>query len=88
MAPQDTKDLENPEIKTVSGLEDEILDGTQEAEISFDTKLADGIDTVFEKGTNQPFSGKMIILNDCSKNGELSKERKMHGEELYFEIVN
>ncbi len=89
LAPQDTKDVENPEIKTVSGLEDENLwTGTpKEAEISFDTKLVNGIDTVFEKGTNQPFSGKMIILNDLgSKNGELElKNGKMHGEELYFE---
>ena len=79
----------NPEIKTVSGLEDENLwTGTpKEAEISFDTKLVNGIDTVFEKGTNQPFSGKMIILNDLgNKNGELElKNGKMHGEELYFE---
>ena len=89
LAPQDTKNVENPEIKTVSELEDEnFWTGTpKEAEISFDTKLVNGIDTVFEKGTNQPFSGKMIILNDLgSKNGELElKNGKMHGEELYFE---
>ena len=87
-----TKKAEDPKTKINLKLEGKNLwTGTpEEAEGTFNTKLIDGIDTVFDRQTNQTFSGKMIILNASgNKNGELElKNGRMHGEELYFENGN
>ena len=80
--PQDTKDEENPAVKTVSGLEETIfgLAHVEEVEISFDTKFVNGIDTIFDRRHKSTYSGKMIILNDLGKvNGELEVSKWTNG---------
>ena len=59
----------------------------QEVEGAFQTKLINGIDTVFDRSTNQRFTGKMRILDSAGdKKGELELVNgQMHGEELFFE---
>jgi hypothetical protein len=57
-----------------------------EAEKQFITELINGIDTVIDANSNQPFSGKMQILN---QNGSLMGEvnlldGQLHGEETFM----
>ena len=58
-----------------------------EAEDQFDTNLINGIDTVSDSKSKQPFSGKMQILN---LNGNLIGEvnlldGQLHGEEVFID---
>jgi hypothetical protein len=80
---------ETPNLSTKSKPESkEFWTGTaQEVEGAFETKLINGIDTVFDRSTNQRFSGKMRILDSAGdKKGELELVNgQMHGEELFFE---
>ncbi|MEC8243346.1 MAG: hypothetical protein VX038_00725 [Verrucomicrobiota bacterium] len=78
---QDSSTISKPESK-------KFWTGTaKEVEGTFQTKLINGIDTVFDRLTNQRFTGKMKILDTAGdKKGELELvDGQMHGEELFFE---
>ena len=68
--------------------ESKVWSGTvREAEIAFQTKLIEGIDTVFDRKTDRRFSGKMEIVDSSGvKKGELELVNgRMNGEELFYE---
>ena len=68
--------------------ESNVWTGTvREAEIAFQTKLIEGIDTVFDRKTDRRFSGKMEIVDSSGvKKGELELVNgRMNGEELFYE---
>ena len=71
--------------------ESNVWTGTvREAEIAFQTKLIEGIDTVFDRKTDRRFSGKMEIVDSSGvKKGELELVNgRMNGEELFTKMVN
>jgi len=71
------------------GVSDQVIweGNKEEAEMHFATYLVNGIDTIFEKKTQFPFSGKMRVLNASgSVLGEFGVlNGRMHGEEIYFD---
>lgn len=82
------ENLTPPNSSDSSSTEEYIWIGTvDEVEIKFITKLIDGTDTIFDRSTNNTFSGKMRILEDSGMiGGELELlNGRMHGEEFYFE---
>lgn len=68
--------------------EENVWTGTlRQAEMEFETDLIDGVDTVSDRNTLEPYTGKMRILNES---GELKGEvnllnGKLHGEEIFFD---
>ena len=79
---------ESPPTIQGSGEDQNIWEGNrEEAELHFITYLINGIDTIFEKKTKAPFSGKMRVT-DPSGNilGEFEVlNGRMDGEEVYFD---
>ena len=71
-----------------SGEDQNVWEGNrEEAEQHFATYLINGIDTIFEKKTKAPFSGKMRVT-DLEGNllGEFEVlNGRMNGEEVYFD---
>lgn len=58
-----------------------------DAESQFTTELLDGLDTIKERDSNLPFSGKMLIVD---QNGILEGELNLlngvlHGKEIFFD---
>ena len=87
-SPDANKFITPPDVNPSTAKDNDLWIGTvNEVEINFITKLIDGIDTVFDRSSNVPYSGKMrIIDNSGSITGELKLLKgRMHGEELYFE---
>ena len=80
------------EVQTDPGVpatkESSVWSGTvEEVERDFKTELIDGIDTIFDQKSGQPFTGKLKILTN---NGVLRGEvqllnGKMHGDEIEFD---
>ena len=58
-----------------------------EAELKFVTYLIDGIDTIFHKESQVPFTGKMRVLDaGGTPLGKLELlNGRMHGEEVFFD---
>ena len=77
-----------PDVTPLTTKDNDLWIGTvNEVEISFITKLIDGIDTIFDRSSNAPYSGRMRIVDNSGLiTGELQLlNGRMHGEELYFE---
>ena len=58
-----------------------------EAEAMFITELIDGIDTVSDRESRDPFTGKMRILNAAGKvQGEVNLlNGRLHGDEVFYD---
>ena len=79
---------ESPPTIQGSGEDQNIWEGNrEEAELHFITYLINGIDTIFEKKTKAPFSGKMRVTDlDGNVLGEFEVlNGRMDGEEVYFD---
>lgn len=59
-----------------------------EADARFITELIDGIDTVSDRASRVPFTGKMRILNAAGKvQGEVNLlDGRLHGEEVFYDL--
>ena len=83
-----TPETKGPSSKRWSGEDQNVWEGNrEEAELYFATYLINGIDTIFEKKTKAPFSGKMRVTD---LEGKLLGEfevlnGRMNGEEVYFD---
>ena len=79
---------ESPPATRGSGEDQNVWEGNrEEAELRFATYLINGIDTIFEKKTKAPFSGKMRVTDlDGNILGEFEVlNGRMNGEEVYFD---
>ena len=84
-SPEITKDDNREEKDNELGPADWI--GTKtEAEATFETFFIDGFDTILDRLTGVPFSGKMRVLAEDGKaKGEVNfLNGRLHGEEIFY----
>jgi hypothetical protein len=87
LKPEEKKSTPKPEKKLPSENKNTWRGTADDVELNFITELINGLDTIKERKSDLPFSGKMVIVNESGDLvGELNLHNGvLHGKEIFYD---